>query len=497
MAISHDSGREAQDLFHEPQGSPEKSCEIVKPLGTTPARYPSAPPTPFAAEFAAEASRARASCLYYDSTATRTSSSVLLGLDLAYNCVSSAGIGALADALYFSPSLIFLELRGNADDAHLRGMSRGEGEMGEGVETCDDSRIMFEKIEQKCAERRVVLQREPASFGRTKSTNKRTDASFPRSPELETGGVPYCMIGSRGGGGRMGDVKGGILKANRTQQVSKTVKEVPRNKVVEMSRLPGRRTAAATEGTTKSTDSSVRGVPVRIARQAGDQRETHGSSVKHTNDEGVRSEGGFISPRTTVKPRPLEGRLPLRGYYLSPLLDSCFDLLMLREPLRDPADARLYSNRVRKMLAERKRFREQEGVRDKDGSGVPAKTKLQDAAGGFVTPFSKGALGVLLKLCWTLCSYGSFSLLLPERHIQRACHAPHACSCSSVVSSTLPSTLCFVLSTSFVKQCGHRLCLRSCRVAVCTCAVSPLAIHREEENILAERRRLFATDRSE
>lgn len=49
----------------------------------------------------------------------------------------------------------------------------------------------------------------------------------------------------------------------------------------------------------------------------------------------------------------------MRGYYLSPLVDSCFDLLMLRESVDDPADYSFYVNQTRDKLEQRRDIREQ------------------------------------------------------------------------------------------------------------------------------------------
>lgn len=50
----------------------------------------------------------------------------------------------------------------------------------------------------------------------------------------------------------------------------------------------------------------------------------------------------------------------MRGYYVGPLLDSSFDLLMLREPVGDPTDQSLYVNRTRDKLEQRRAIREQQ-----------------------------------------------------------------------------------------------------------------------------------------
>ncbi|CAM9590122.1 unnamed protein product, partial [Laminaria digitata] len=72
---------------------------------------------------------------------------------------------------------------------------------------------------------------------------------------------------------------------------------------------------------------------------------------------------------SAAKRRPLEGTLPMRGYYLSPLLDSCFDLLMLRELVVDPADSASYVNQTRVKLEQRRVLRERQEGGDGGGGG--------------------------------------------------------------------------------------------------------------------------------
>ena len=90
----------------------------------------------------------------------------------------------------------------------------------------------------------------------------------------------------------------------------------------------------------------------------------------------------------------------MRGYYVSPLLDSCFDLLMLREPVVDPSDPASYISQTRANLEQRRVLRErQEGLDNCGGSsgdGDAPRRPLQGAVkdrGQALKPFPKGVVG--------------------------------------------------------------------------------------------------------
>eukprot|EP00904_Undaria_pinnatifida_P006274 jgi/Undpi1/2777/HiC_scaffold_14.g06154.m1 len=91
-------------------------------------------------------------------------------------------------------------------------------------------------------------------------------------------------------------------------------------------------------------------------RDAGRGKMPGGANVGRINRRGMLGEeaGGFRGC-SAAKRRPLEGALPMRGYYVSPLLDSCFNLMMLREPVVDPADSASYINQTRDKLEQRRR----------------------------------------------------------------------------------------------------------------------------------------------
>lgn len=125
------------------------------------------------------------------------------------------------------------------------------------------------------------------------------------------------------------------------------------------------RTVAWSSGDGGRIDGRRRG---RTAGIEGDSSGGGSDSGGSGNGNSLRRPPG--SENSAAKPRPLEGALPLRGYYLSPLLDSSFDLLMLREPACAPADLSLYVNRARHMLEQRRALREeQRGGGNRCGGG--------------------------------------------------------------------------------------------------------------------------------
>ena len=91
------------------------------------------------------------------------------------------------------------------------------------------------------------------------------------------------------------------------------------------------------------------------------------------------------------------------------MLDSCFDLLMLREPVVDPADNASYVNQTRVKLEQRRVLRERQeggddGGGDADGGGTGGGSRGADVSRGSLRgagegrgqplmPFPKGSVG--------------------------------------------------------------------------------------------------------
>lgn len=135
-----------------------------------------------------------------------------------------------------------------------------------------------------------------------------------------------------------------------------------------------------------------------VRRTRGEERGVAGGGSR----SALGSSGTRISLSVT-QPRPLEGRLPMRGCYISPLLDSCFDLLMLREPVPDPDDHIFYVNQTRAKLAQRTGVQRKTATASSEGKKVAAPQRgglaggeRKGGGGGghyALSPFPKGVLG--------------------------------------------------------------------------------------------------------
>lgn len=104
-----------------------------------------------------------------------------------------------------------------------------------------------------------------------------------------------------------------------------------------------------------------------------DANSSNDSTTRHRTDPTNPATNPATNPTylSRAATRPMEGTMPLRGYYLGPLVDSRFDMLMLREPAPNPADPTLYVNRARDKVAERKAWRARGG-----GGGDPRRDEV-------------------------------------------------------------------------------------------------------------------------
>ncbi|CAM9443551.1 unnamed protein product, partial [Scytosiphon promiscuus] len=340
------------------------------------------------------------------------------GLDLAFNLIGNAGAVALHHVLTtVSTSMVFLELRGNK--GQNRSLQKNENNNDNGVNSnkrkgddidnsengddpvgCDPAtysssptlQLLLEEIEDVCAERRRRLRVE-----------QRLDVR--RRASTAVSALPAASPSS-----------------------SATVAR-------GTTAMPLRTRSTSSERNYPNTDSL--------------RDKTPGASGEPARSKSLRLLPG--SEHSAAKPRPLEGALPLRGYYLSPLLDSSFNLLMLREPACDPVDLSLYVNRARHLLDQRRGLRE-EHQRDCDGGN-------RGHCGGGSTRNGGGKGGG-----------GSDPLSAPSGTTP----AEHAAKSQEMAAARKRSP-----AGPFKKGT----------------IVSPLAIDLERERVLAERRTLFYVDR--
>ena len=302
---------------------PKQSSHGVAPKKSplTPSRHPSlakksAPPTP---------PRSADAC-----PAADRSSGGLTSLDLAFNRVSVSGIAALHDAISTAATgMVFLELRGNtpADNG-----SDNHGNI------------------------------DITGTTRTSSSSSTSSLSPPRTTADGTAAINV-----------------GQLLKNIENLCERRRESLRRRQELDL-----RRRASTAVAAVRAASSSSRPPPSALNHPPRHGSAPHGSldnagrrrgpvAGATGRGSGGGGGGGGGDPggsghllrrlpgceRSAAKPRPLEGALPLRGYYVSPLLDSRFDLLMLREPVGDPADLSLYVNRTRDKLEQRRAVREQ------------------------------------------------------------------------------------------------------------------------------------------
>lgn len=254
-----------------------------------------------------------------------------LGLDLSYNAIGAEGIVALGRALLGVPGMISLEVRGNADD--VTDISHSHG--GRRPST---TAAVLEEVEKTCAERRErlisarLMERRVASSSCSREAPRagREENSEPIEGRRGSGAKKVCGNDERGG-----------------------------HEMTSIMCLPRKTTPNKSTITDEATPCERNYEASRCGRCDGGQ---HQEGCAGTAAVGLerRTERPSLSGRSfgVVKPRPLEGSLPLRGYYTSPLLDSHFDLLMLREPAPDPADLDSYINKTRRKLEQSRLSRE-------------------------------------------------------------------------------------------------------------------------------------------
>ncbi|CAM9846629.1 unnamed protein product [Pylaiella littoralis] len=297
----------------------------------------------------------------------------LVGLDLALNCVGGAGIASLHQVLTTAATgMVFLELRGNTcnDAALSRGNNNNNNNGSNSGESKSSTNIsgtpalccsspstteqLLKSIESTCAERRQRLrQRQQPDFRRRASEAVATLRASSSSPSSS----PTLSRNNKA-----------------TQHESKPVD------ADWHSGTHRRRPWAETRND-------------RGRRNGGGSGGNSGGSARDNNSDDVGREENFCRlpgcDKSAAKPRPLEGALPIRGHYLSPLLDSCFDLLMLREPAGDPADYSFYVNRTRDKLEQRRELRgqqkqQQQQQQQQHSSGGEKKGRRTAASGTLV-----------------------------------------------------------------------------------------------------------------
>ncbi|CAM9991014.1 unnamed protein product, partial [Ectocarpus sp. 4 AP-2014] len=385
------------------------------------------------------------------STTTEAPGEGFLGLDLAFNCIGRAGTAALHRALASdATSVLFLELRGNEakgsterrDTTSLEpGNHRSDdsgGGGGSGVnnsngihtnsrgitetKTYDDHddgvrnsvetpplEVLLEEIGNVCAERRRERRLQSEHL---QPHHRRCSAAADRQE-------PGASMSS---------------PPRRTAEAVQRQRSTPQGVVLHpgRGRQPATGTATAAFGVDGDTGDS--GSAHRLS--------CHGNSV--------------------AKPRPLEGALPMRGYYVGPLLDSSFDLLMLREPVADPTDQSLYVNRTRGKIEQRRALREQQH-RDGCAGGVRG-----GGVGGAVGGGGRG---------------GGGSNSRRGGHVQRGAAANAVAAAGNSAgekTSAAPSAAQEKWTPVEPLRAGD--------------LVSPITINLEREHVMAERRRLYQID---
>ncbi|CAN0071985.1 unnamed protein product [Ectocarpus sp. 12 AP-2014] len=286
-----------------------------------------------------------------------------LGLDLAFNCIGRAGTTALHRALSSdATSVLFLELRGNETKGsterrattsleprnHRSDHNGGGGGGGSGVNNNSNG---------------VHTN----SRGITESnTYDDHDDEGSNSDPVETPPLEVLL-----------------------EEIGHVCAERRRDRRLRSEHLRPHHRRCSAAADRQEPGASTSSPPRRTAVAAQRQRSTPQSAVLHPGRDrrpapgrasaafGVGGETGDIGStsrlhghsNSVAKPRPLEGALPMRGYYVGPLLDSSFDLLMLREPVANPTDQSLYVNRTRDKIEKRRALREQQH-RDGCAGGV-------------------------------------------------------------------------------------------------------------------------------
>lgn len=257
-----------------------------------------------------------------------------LGLDLSYNAIGTEGIVALGRALLDVPGMIYLEVRGNADDvtdiSHSRGGQRPS-----------PTTAVLEEVEKACAERREQLI--SARLVERRATSSSCSREAPRAGK-DAKSEP--MEGKRGAGAKevYGDsVEGGHEKTEICLPKKSNQRRNQNKSTITDAAMPCESNHEPS-GCGRCDVGQQQGACAGTAAVGLEQR-TEWPSL------GKRAFGA-------VKPRPLEGSLPLRGYYIDPLVDSHFDLLMLREPAPNPVNPGSYVNRTRRKLEQSRLSRE-------------------------------------------------------------------------------------------------------------------------------------------
>ncbi|CAM9572393.1 unnamed protein product [Ectocarpus sp. 8 AP-2014] len=282
------------------------------------------------------------------STTTEAPGEGLLGLDLAFNCIGRAGMAALHRALASdATSVLFLELRGNETKgsterrdttspeprAHRSDDNGGGG--GSGVNNNSNG------IHTN-------------SRGMTESNTYDDDDDISNSNPVETPPLEVLLedIGNVCAERRRDQrLQSEHLRPHHRRCSAAADRQEPR----ASSSSPPRHTGVGQPSTPQSA----------VLHPGRDRRPATGTATAAFGVGGDTRDIGS-APRlpghgnSVAKPRPLEGALPLRGYYVGPLLDSSFDLLMLREPVADPTDQSLYVNRTRDKIEQRRALREQQ-----------------------------------------------------------------------------------------------------------------------------------------
>ena len=287
-----------------------------------------------------------------------------LGLDLAHNAVGAAGITALRRALLKIPGMIFVELRGNNADHNV-------GESGSACGSQDPSFGMVpqEVVERICAERRMrlrstrLLERHHVA-SRISRNARPPSVNVSPEPILEKGG------------------SGATVRGDSCSEWT-SAKEI--NHFGRHQSLPSSTDAICPK---RSGEEPEHDCPA--GRLHEDQSGKAIVKAGRWRERPSPNNGGH----GVVRPRPLEGVLPLRGYYTSPLLDSCFDLLMLREPAPDPADPCYYVNQVRGKLEQRRLSRKRP---DGGGNDYGAGNTREGGVGRNSRPFPAGSLGETVR----------------------------------------------------------------------------------------------------
>ncbi|CAM9256890.1 unnamed protein product, partial [Hapterophycus canaliculatus] len=259
-------------------------------------------------------------------------------LDLAFNCIGTAGAVALRHALTTAcTSMTFLELRGNTD-----------------TDTDTDN--------DRSADNIISNSQTKTSNNGIKKDNVQSNKSHVNSTDINNGGDP---VGHRPVFSFPPPALQLLLQeiedvcAERRRRLRERQQlEVRRRTSIAVAALRAAPAFSSATLVRASTATARQPVSNHCHQRPGTSGETtaRAPAGSSSDDESLQRLPGCDN--SAAKPRPLEGALPLRGYYLSPLLDSSFDLLMLREPVCDPADLSLYVNRARNMLEQRRAFRE-------------------------------------------------------------------------------------------------------------------------------------------